>query len=322
MTASTRWSSSRLALATASIAIALIAAACSEGSGAKSVTAPQAVPAPQADLIGIANAAIAKICVYGPAGVYTLQNSNFVPGVAATTPGTTVRNDDGLGGHPAPGAQYTLTVVGNTAACVDVMNRTVMGTPLPDPFSSMQVTLVSTPPGTAWNHTECQDDLGLTGAAATNPCNVTNPVLHTNFFHGTQVTFIAAPSLPAAQFVIGDKELHSIGTNVNFWGAQWWKNNTMTGFVSNGVAAFKGYADLSDNVCGGTWTSLPGNSSKPPKTIGSDVAIIVTSTVHKNGANISGDIKEILVVHQDGGYGPNPGHDGNGPVTTVICSTQ
>jgi hypothetical protein len=319
-TVSTRsWSSSRLVIATATIAVAGIVAACSEGGAAKSVTAPQAIAAPRADL-GISNAAIAKVCVYGPAGNYTLQNSNFVPGVASGTPGTTVRNDDGVGLHPAPGAQYTLTVVGNTAACVDVMVRTVIGSPLPDPFSSMQVTLVSGPAGTVWNHTECLDDEGLTGGAATSPCNVTNPVLHTNFFHGTQVTFFVAPVLPPAKFVIGDNELHGIGANVNFWGAKWWKNNTMTGFVSNGVAAFKGYADLSDNVCGGTWTSLPGNSSKPPKTIGDDVAIIVTSTVNKSGANITGNIVQILVVHQDGGYGPNPGHDGNGPVTSIICT--
>jgi len=53
--------------------------------------------------------------------------------------------------------------------------------------------------------------------------------------------------------------------------------------------------------------------------IGTDIAIIVTSTVLKNGNNISGDIKQILMVHQDGGYGPNPGHAGNGSVTSVIC---
>jgi hypothetical protein len=128
------------------------------------------------------------------------------------------------------------------------------------------------------------------------------------------------PPPQVALFVIGDVEAHALGDNVNFWGAQWWKNNDMSGFVANGVASFKGYADLSDNVCGGTWTSRPGNSSNPPATIGTDVAIIVTSTVNKAGPNISGDIRQIVIVHQDGGYGPNPGHRGNGPVTSIVCT--
>lgn len=123
-----------------------------------------------------------------------------------------------------------------------------------------------------------------------------------------------------ALFVIGDVEPHAIGNVVNFWGAQWWKNNFMSGFVSKGVASFKGYASSSDNVCGGTWTSRPGNSSVPPATIPDDVAIIVTSTVLKDGPNISGNIKQILIVHHDGNYGPAPGHRGSGPVTSIICT--
>lgn len=124
---------------------------------------------------------------------------------------------------------------------------------------------------------------------------------------------------PVPVFVIGDVEAHGLGANVNFWGAQWWKNNTMSGLVSSGVASFKGYATDFQGGCGGTWTTRPGNSSNPPAVIGDDVIIIVTSKVLKNGANISGDIAQILSVHQDGGYGPNPGHAGNGVVTTILC---
>ena len=120
-------------------------------------------------------------------------------------------------------------------------------------------------------------------------------------------------------FVIGNGEPHAIGDVVNFWGAQWWKKNQMSGFISNGVASFKGFVDQADNFCGGTWTSRPGNSSNPPRTIPDFVAIIITDTVAKNGPNISGDIKEILIVHQYGGYGPDPGHQGNGRVTSLIC---
>jgi hypothetical protein len=141
-------------------------------------------------------------------------------------------------------------------------------------------------------------------------------------FVGTVSFAPAPPPHPVALFVIGDVEAHDINNVVNFWGAQWWKNNMMSGTVSNGVASFKGYATTSDNVCGGTWQSLPGNSSNPPATIPADVAIIVTSKVIKNGPNISGDIKQIVMVHQDGGYGPNPGHDGNGPVTSIVCTAH
>ena len=138
---------------------------------------------------------------------------------------------------------------------------------------------------------------------------------------GATATFVnnVTPPTIVAQFVIGDVEPHAAGDIVNFWGSQWWKNNQMSGFVANGVASFKGYATNSDNVCGGTWVSSPGNSSDPPATIPSVISIIVTDTVVKNGDDISGTIKQIITVAQDGGYGPNPGHDGNGPVVSVLC---
>jgi hypothetical protein len=125
---------------------------------------------------------------------------------------------------------------------------------------------------------------------------------------------------PLPLFVIGDVEPHAVGDVVNFWGAQWWKNNQMSGFVSNGVASFKGFASNAQDFCGGAWESRPGNSSGPPATIPAEVAIIVTDTVLKNGPNISGTIKQILLVQHDGGYGPAPGHRGNGPVTRILCT--
>jgi Ice-binding-like len=143
---------------------------------------------------------------------------------------------------------------------------------------------------------------------------------------GTEVDFCPTntpppvpPLLPV--FVIGDVEPHAVGNVVNFWGAQWWKNNIMSGLTSPGAsrASFKGFATSAPLLCGGVWQSRPGNSSDPPATIAPDIAVVVTSTVIKDGATLSGDIKQIVIVHQDGGYGPNPGHAGNGLVTSIVC---
>jgi hypothetical protein len=130
----------------------------------------------------------------------------------------------------------------------------------------------------------------------------------------------ATVTQPLPLFVIGDVEPHAVGNVVNFWGAQWHKNNVMSGFVSNGVASFKGYASNAQDFCGGTWQTRPGNSSNPPATIPAEVAVIVTDTVLKNGPNISGNIKQIVIVRHDGKYGPNPGHRGSGPVVRVFCT--
>jgi hypothetical protein len=130
-----------------------------------------------------------------------------------------------------------------------------------------------------------------------------------------------AEQRPIPLFVIGDVEPHALGDVVNFWGAQWWKNNFMSGFVSKGVASFKGFATNAQDFCGGRWESRPGNSSNPPATIPDQVAIIVTDTVLKSGPNISGTIKEIVLVTHDGNYGPAPGHRGSGPVTSIVCTT-
>ena len=45
-----------------------------------------------------------------------------------------------------------------------------------------------------------------------------------------------------------------------------------------------------------------------------------TTIAPRKEAKAPRDIKQIVIVHQDGGYGPNPGHRGNGPVTSVFCT--
>ena len=141
-----------------------------------------------------------------------------------------------------------------------------------------------------------------------------------------QAKVFYTPATPL--FVIGDVEPHAVDDIVNFWGAQWWKNNLMSETTNPpnpsdpGFQSFKGFASSADNFCGGVWSSQPGNSSDPPKTIPQDLAIIVTSKVNKDGNGISGNIKEIVIVHQDGNYQDNPGHAGGGQVTHIFCTSD
>ncbi|MGZ8844621.1 MAG: thrombospondin type 3 repeat-containing protein, partial [Pyrinomonadaceae bacterium] len=122
----------------------------------------------------------------------------------------------------------------------------------------------------------------------------------------------------AGQFVIGDLANLSGGVTVYFWGSQWSQNNPMSG--GSGPNAFKGFENgTAAPACNGTWTSQPGNSSNPPSTIPQYMAVIVSSSIQKNGSVISGDIKKIIIVKTNPGYGPSPGHAGTGQVVAILC---
>lgn len=118
-------------------------------------------------------------------------------------------------------------------------------------------------------------------------------------------------------FVIGDLENHS-GAHVLYWGAQWWKQELMSGGAA--PAAFKGL-ELSNPAptCGSTWTTRPGNSPHPPATVPSVMGVIVSSHITQKGSTISGDVVHIVIVRTDPGYGPNPGHAGTGVIVGQIC---
>jgi uncharacterized repeat protein (TIGR01451 family) len=121
-------------------------------------------------------------------------------------------------------------------------------------------------------------------------------------------------------FVIGDGDA-VVGHAADFWGSQWWMDNTWSGGVNPGVASLKGYLDAVDlpGNCGGSWSTRPGNSSKPPASIPPYMAVIVSSSISKNGSTIAGDVVAEVIVRTNGGYGPNPGHDGNGTIVAVRC---
>src|SRR5882724_5525826 len=122
-------------------------------------------------------------------------------------------------------------------------------------------------------------------------------------------------------FVIGDLDA-VVGNKVTFWGAQWWKKNHLSGGTA--PASFKGFANCTNPnppTCGGTWLSDPGNSSHPPATVPADMTVIVSSLITKSGSIESGNIPMMVTIHTDPGYDPNPGHEGTGTVTAVVCQS-
>jgi hypothetical protein len=129
----------------------------------------------------------------------------------------------------------------------------------------------------------------------------------------------AASANAAGNFVIGDQQA-AVGTHVTFWGAQWWKLNSLSG--GSAPAAFKGFANtiVSPSACGGVWSTDPGNSSDPPAgPLPPLIDVLVSSTITKSGRIISGDTTEVVSVATDLGYEGNPGHAGTGTVVGVVC---
>jgi hypothetical protein len=131
------------------------------------------------------------------------------------------------------------------------------------------------------------------------------------------VKWVSTP-LTGGTFVIGDLN-DAVGTPVTFWGAKWWKLNSLSG--GRAPAAFKGFAlHISGPTCGDTWTSTPGNSPPPPPgPLPPSMPIIVSSHITKSGRTISGDIEHIVIVDTNPRYEPNPGHAGTGTVVNQVC---
>ena len=120
-------------------------------------------------------------------------------------------------------------------------------------------------------------------------------------------------------FVVGDLSA-STGATVEFWGAQWAKDNSLSGGPA--PDAFKGYADtVSSSGTSGTWTANTGNSSEPPASISTPITVIVASEVTQSGSVISGDVAGVATVTPNPGYAADPGHAGTGTVVSITsCS--
>jgi CSLREA domain-containing protein len=129
----------------------------------------------------------------------------------------------------------------------------------------------------------------------------------------------AVPTLVSGAFLIGDLDA-AVGEHVTFWGAQWSKQNSLSG--GSAPPSFKGFASHTPGEppkCGDTWTTEPGNSSNPPSSVPSSMAVIVSSSIEKSGSTIAGNTRKVVIVRTDSGYAPDPGHPGTGTVVSEVC---
>jgi hypothetical protein len=138
------------------------------------------------------------------------------------------------------------------------------------------------------------------------------------------VTIFAFATGNGAAFVIGDLEA-GLSNHVTWWSSQWATINLMSGGPP--PPAMKGFAGFEDNFlglpppnCGGSWSTDTGNSTPPPPSVPNFMGVIVSSRVTQSGSIISGDIKQVVIVRNDPGYAPSPGHPGTGTEIAIVCA--
>lgn len=120
-------------------------------------------------------------------------------------------------------------------------------------------------------------------------------------------------------FVVGDVNA-PVGGAITFWSDAWSTLNTPSG--GRAPDSFKGFSHSPAGVttCGGTWQTRAGNSPPPPSIIPTYTAVLVSSTVTKAGAVVTGDKPQLVVISTNPGYAPHPGAAGTGTVLAVLCS--
>jgi hypothetical protein len=205
----------------------------------------------------------------------------------------------------------------------------------PTTGGGLPVTLTLGSGSTAQSCTGIASATGLVTCTITNPNQVAGTSIVTVTFGGNSYyqsssasTSETTASLPGTgDFVVGNLTADKTatgnpvtGTTVDFWGSQYWKNNAFSGVV-NAPASMKGYIDSAPQLVCPTpnWTSDPGNSSHPPAVVPVNMVVIVGSTITQSGSTELGDVKHLVIVHTQSGYGPAPGHDGWGTITSNIC---
>jgi hypothetical protein len=204
-------------------------------------------------------------------------------------------------------ADFTATISWGDASS---SAGTISGGPGAGPYTvSGSHTYAST--GTFTITTFIKDDGGATDTAI---CNV----------------FIGAfPTSNGGTFVVGDLEATGPSAALTWWSSQWAKINLMSGGPA--PASMKGFAGFEDmalpagipltKICGMTWTTDTGNATPPPPSVPDDMFVFVSTHIVQNGSVVSGDIKQVIFVHNNPGYAPDPGHTGTGTEVTMVCTS-
>lgn len=250
---------------------------------------PTALFAGDSDYLPTAGSGALAVTPLGPAPTAIVDNTtgNFLQGSTVTLSGTLTTN-----GAPLAGKTVTLTL--GTASCTAVTDANGVAT--------CQVTVP-----------------GPTGPTTTTASFAGDPAYTPST--DTQSALVYANAPGGGSFVVGDQTATG---SVTFWGAQWWKVNSLSAGDSQAVdpGAFKGFADSpATPQCGATWSANPGNSSKPPAgPLPSYMAVIVTDHNSKSGPVISGDTVAVVIVQTDTGYKNDPGHAGTGTVVATLCT--
>jgi uncharacterized repeat protein (TIGR01451 family) len=157
------------------------------------------------------------------------------------------------------------------------------------------------------------------GSTLANTATVSGDQPDSNPSNNSSTSVASVYGVPAhGNFVIGDNSA-AVGSSVTFWGARWWRLNSLSGGAA--PAAFKGFASTPSSVtCGTGWSTRPGNSSHPPAgPLPTHMAVIVSSSIGRSGSTISGNTVHVVIVRTNPGYGPDPGHPGTGTVVAQIC---
>jgi hypothetical protein len=257
-------------------------------------------------------------------------NTGGVDGAACATGTRPAGNESQswtpLGQDPCSGAALTLRppsqthTIGSTAtvradfsnSCGPLSNTTITFLVMSGPNKGRTGTATTDASGLAsFSYSSLKSGTDTVQASVTNPAGT---------IHSNAVVVNWVGTFLDGSFVIADRAAVLNG-HVEFWGAQWAKNNHPSGGPAPN--AFKGYANTTTTTppaCGTTWTARAGNSSKPPATpLPSDMVVIVSSKVTQRGSAISGNILHLVVVKVNPGYAPNPGHAGTGKVEGVVC---
>ena len=134
-----------------------------------------------------------------------------------------------------------------------------------------------------------------------------------------------APTASAGSFTIGDGN-SALGSKVTFWGAKWWKLNTLSG--GEAPSSFKGWINsfTTAPMCELPWTTGTGNSSEPPLTLSEFITVAVASQVTQEGSVVASSttpkvvrVKTNVAYEKKSGYQPDPGHEGTGEVVEIVC---